>query len=119
MVVVYYTCGSWFGLQMVSKKRAVRLLGLRFLTTGAEGGAEGQLNQFCGAVIGTMSKIFFIWPPFLEGGVLWFIDFDATAKELGHFGQWDCSPLLHRHTNVDQLGSEAAVHRMPRKKSQK
>ena len=29
---------------------------------------------------------------------------------LGYPGLWDCSPFLHRHTNVEQLDSGIAVH---------
>ena len=34
-------------------------------------------------------------------GVLWFVHFGASEKDLGYLGLWDCSPFLHRHTNVD------------------
>ena len=37
------------------------------------------------------------------------IHFDATARNRANFGLWDCSPFLHRHTNVDQLDSGFAV----------
>ena len=29
---------------------------------------------------------------------------------LGYSGPWNCSPFLHRHTNVEQLDSGIAVH---------
>ena len=31
------------------------------------------------------------------------------AKGLGYLGLWDCSPILHRHTNVDHLDCGIAV----------
>ena len=34
------------------------------------------------------------------------------AKGLGYLGLWDCSPILHRHTNVDHLDSGIA-HPIP------
>ena len=38
------------------------------------------------------------------------IHFVATARNCAYLGLWDCSPFLHRHTNVDQLDSGIAVH---------
>ena len=49
------------------------------------------------------------------GGGLWFIHFDATEKDLGYFGIWDCSPFLYRHTNVDELDYGIAVHGIDKK----
>ena len=51
----------------------------------------------------------FFWrgAPFLGFG---FIHFGASENNLGYLGLWDCSPYLHRHTNVDQLDSGIAVH---------
>ena len=48
--------------------------------------------------------------PSWGGGGIWFIHFGATEKDLGYFGLWDCSPFLHRHTNVDKRDSGIAVH---------
>ena len=38
------------------------------------------------------------------------IHFVATARNHACLELWDCSPFLHRHTNVDQLHSGIAVH---------
>ena len=58
------------------------------------------------------ARIFFfcIWPHFFFGGGSCFSHFGATEKDLGYLGVWDCSPFLHRHTNVDQSHSGIAVH---------
>ena len=34
----------------------------------------------------------------------------TQAYRCGSLGLWDCSPSLHKHTNVDQLHSRIAVH---------
>ena len=34
----------------------------------------------------------------------------VAARDRAYLGLWDGSPFLHRHTNVDQLDSEIAVH---------
>ena len=38
------------------------------------------------------------------------IHFVATARNHAYLGLWDCSPFLHRHTNIHQLDSGIAVH---------
>ena len=59
----------------------------------------------------------FLWNPFLRrvldqrlkvfGGFFWrFGDWRNHA----YLGLWDCSPFLHRHTHVDRLDFEIAVH---------
>ena len=57
---------------------------------------------------------FFVFASFSRLASFWgescFIFFGATEKELGYPRFWNCSPFLHRHTNVDQLDSGIAVH---------
>ena len=53
----------------------------------------------------------FVLGRFLRGGGGCFIHFSASEKDLGSLGLWDCSPYLHKRTNMDQLDSGIAVHR--------
>ena len=47
------------------------------------------------------TKVFFIFAFFFAEPIF--------AKGLGYLGLWDCSPILHRHTNVDHLDCGIAV----------
>ena len=47
------------------------------------------------------TKMFFIFAFFFAEPIF--------AKGLGYLGLWDCSPILHRHTNVDHLDCGIAV----------
>ena len=74
--------------------------------------------QFCL----TQSKTFFIVPFILRlvsfcffwggggNGSFIFVPLKKGPEVPWTPGSWDCSPLLHRHTNVDQLDSGIKVH---------
>ena len=50
-----------------------------------------------------------IFAELIETKVFFIFAEPIFAKGLGYLGLWDCSPILHRHTNVDHLDCGIAV----------
>ena len=97
-------CVGCFGL-IISKNSAA---------AASKMGKNGQkqfflCDFFCGTdfCAGCWTKIFLRFFAFWGLGLIHFV---ATARNRAYIGLWDCSPFLHRHTNVNQLDSGVAVH---------